>query len=108
MQERGYTYDQDIALANLSLLKEEHESRLIKTLSRFPEVILTAARNYEPHLIAFYLRDIATDFHAYYNSHQFLVEDAGLRQSRIGLVLATRQVLQNGLSILGVSAPEEM
>ena len=108
MQERGYSYDRETGLANLSLLKEPHESDLIKTLSRYPEVILAAARNYEPHLIAFYLRDVATDFHAYYNSHQFLVEEAELRQCRVSLILATRQVLQNGLAILGVSAPEEM
>ena len=108
MRERDYNYDRETAFANLSLLKENHELKLMKTLSRYPEVILAAAGNYEPHLVAFYLRDIATDFHAYYNSHQLLVKDVELRQSRISLILATRQVLQNGLSILGVSAPEEM
>ena len=71
-------------------------------------MILTAARGCEPHLIAFYLRDLATDFHTYYNSHQFLVEEQGLRQSRLGLILAVRQVIKNGLKLLGVSAPEEM
>ena len=108
MRERGYDYDQDSALENLSLLAESHELAIMKSLSRYPEVILSAATGHDPHLIAFYLRDLATEFHTYYNSHQFLVEETALRQSRISLILAVRQVIRNGLTLLGVSAPEEM
>lgn len=108
MLERGYEFDQDAMIANIALLVESHEQSILRSLSRYPEVILTAARGCEPHLIAFYLRDLATDFHTYYNSHQFLVEEQGLRQSRLGLILAVRQVIKNGLKLLGVSAPEEM
>ena len=81
---------------------------MLSTLSRYPEVILDAARLYEPHLIGFYLREVANDFHAYYNSHQFLVDEAALRQARVCLILAVRQVIRNGLTLLGVSAPGEM
>jgi arginyl-tRNA synthetase len=108
MSERGYEFDQDVATANLALLVESHEQSILRSLSRYPEVALAAARGCEPHMIAFYLRDLATDFHTYYNSHQFLVEEEGLRQCRLGLVLAVRQVIKNGLTLLGVSAPEEM
>ena len=108
MQERGLMYNRDEALKNLSGLAEEHETNLLRNLSKFPEIILAAAERYEPHQIGFYLRDVANDFHSYYNSHQFLIEDDTLRQARISLILATRQVIQNGLKILGVSAPEKM
>ncbi|MEX2524630.1 MAG: arginine--tRNA ligase [Gammaproteobacteria bacterium] len=108
MQERGYSYDQATAFDNLHLLTEAHEQATLKALSRYPEIMESAARNHEPHLIAFYLKDLATEFHTYYNSHQFLVDEDALRQSRISLILAVRQVIQNGLAILGVSAPEEM
>ena len=108
MLERGYEFDQGAAVANLPLLAESHEQAILRSLSRYPEVTLAAARGCEPHLIAFYLRDLATEFHTYYNSHQFLVEEPGLRQSRIALILAVRQVIKNGLALLGVSAPEEM
>jgi arginyl-tRNA synthetase len=67
-----------------------------------------AALNEEPHLLTHYLRELANDFHTYYNAHQFLVPDEGLRDARIKLILAARQVLSNGLGLLGVSAPESM
>lgn len=108
MQERGYSYDEDAAFRNLELLTESHEQATLKSLARYPDVIESAARNHEPHLIAFYLKDLATEFHTYYNSHQFLVDEEALRQSRISLILAVRRVIRNGLAILGVSAPEEM
>jgi len=74
-----------------------------------PGVILeTAALNHEPHLLTHYLRELATDFHTYYNAHQFLVDSAGLRDARLSLILAVRQVIANGLGLLGVSAPESM
>ena len=62
----------------------------------------------EPHQLAHYLRDLAGDFHTYYNAHKFIVDDAGLRNARLNLIAATRQVLENGLKLLGVSAPERM
>ena len=93
---------------NLERLSEAHEQALLKTLSRYPEVIETAASNEEPHQLSHYLRELANEFHTYYNAHQFLVTDAALRDARIKLILAVRQVLRNGLNLLGVSAPERM
>jgi len=93
---------------NLDRLVETHEADLLKSLSRYPEVVEAAATNEEPHLLTHYLRELANDFHTYYNAHQFLVDDADLRDARIKLILATREVLRNGLNLLGVSAPEQM
>ena len=73
-----------------------------------PEIIESAALGHEPHQVAYYLREVATDFHTYYNHHTFLVEEPGLRNARLNLIDATRQVLANGLGLLGVSAPERM
>ena len=92
----------------LNLLTEDHETQLMRTISRFPETIDSAARLYAPHLLAHYLHALATDLHAYYNAHQFLVEDENLRNARLNLVQATRLVLAKGLGLLGVSAPGEM
>jgi arginyl-tRNA synthetase len=94
--------------ANLERLSEEHELQLLKSLSRYPEVVELSAINEEPHQLSHYLRDLANDFHTYYNAHQFLVEDEGLRDARIKLILAVRQALRNGLNLLGVAAPESM
>ena len=93
---------------NLQLLTEDHEIALLKQLSRYPEVVETAALNEEPHQLTHYLRELANDFHSYYNSSQFLVEDDKLRDARIKLILAVREVLRNGLNLIGVSAPEQM
>ena len=95
-------------MTNLERLSETHELDLLKSLSRYPEVVETAAGNEEPHQLTNYLRELANDFHTYYNAHQFLVEDVTLRDARIKLILATREVLRNGLNLLGVSAPEQM
>ena len=84
------------------------EQALLNALSTFPDVIQNAASELSPHLMAFYLRDLAADFHAFYNSERVLVEDAGLRASRLLLLAATAQVLRRGLSLLGVSAPTRM
>ncbi len=94
--------------ANLERLTEGHELQLLKTLSRYPEVVELSATNQEPHQLSHYLRDLANDFHTYYNAHQFLVDDEELRDARIKLILAVRQTLRNGLNLLGVSAPESM
>ncbi|MGB5834390.1 MAG: arginine--tRNA ligase [Thiohalocapsa sp.] len=93
---------------NLDRLAEDHEQTLLKTLSRYSEVVETAALNEEPHQLTNYLRELANDFHTYYNAHQFLVEDTALRDARIKLILAVRQVLRNGLGLIGVSAPDQM
>jgi arginyl-tRNA synthetase len=92
----------------LNLLTEDHEFQLMRTISKFPEVIDSAARLRAPHALAYYLHSLATDLHSYYNAHQFLVEDENLRNARLNLVLATKIVLSKGLGMLGVSAPEEM
>ncbi len=94
--------------ANLTRLDNAHEQALIKHLSRFPEQVESAARRREPHLVVNYLRDLANHFHSWYNAHQFIVDDAELRDARIALASATGQVLRNGLSLMGVSAPQRM
>jgi arginyl-tRNA synthetase len=95
-------------MTHLDCLVESHELDLLKILSRYPEVVEAAALNHEPHQLTHYLRELATAFHTYYNAHQFLVDDAALRDARIKLILAVREVLRNGLNLLGVSAPEQM
>nr|WP_225562899.1 arginine--tRNA ligase [Rhodanobacter sp. DHG33] len=106
--EKGFTLDQDNGLKQLARLDNEHEQVLLTELSRYPEVVEAAAANLEPHLLAVWLRELANAFHTYYNSHQFLVEDKDLRDARLALVVATRQVLRNGLDLLGLGAPESM
>ena len=96
------------ARISLEKLTQPHELMIMKTLLRYPEVIQAAAGNYEPHQICFYLSDLANEFHSYYNSHQFIVDDTGVRNARISLILAVRQVIKNGLGILGVTAPDKM
>lgn len=108
LKEKGLARDAARGHAALERLTETHEQALMATLARYPEVIETAALAHEPHQIAYYLRDLANDFHTYYNAHTFLVDDAGLRDARLNLIDATRQVLANGLHLLGVSAPESM
>jgi arginyl-tRNA synthetase len=92
----------------LALLSTDHEQTLLKELSRYPEVVESAAAAFEPHQIAYYARDLATAFHTYYNAHTFLVDDVALRNARLSLVYATRHVLRGSLKMLGVSAPEAM
>jgi arginyl-tRNA synthetase len=106
--ERGMEVEPSAGAANLELLQAEHEQALLKTLSRYPEVVEQAAVGEEPHQLVHHLRELANDFHTYYNAHQFLVENAALRDARIKLILAARQVLRSGLNLLGVSAPESM
>ncbi|MEJ2090514.1 MAG: DALR anticodon-binding domain-containing protein, partial [Gammaproteobacteria bacterium] len=105
---RGQGFDPEQSAVDAAELDESHEVALLRTLSRYPEVIDSAASELEPHQLAYFLRELANDLHTYYNAHQFLVDDATLRGARLALVAATRQVLANGLAILGVSAPEEM
>jgi len=108
LDEKGYSHDTQNGLDNLDNLSEQHEQAIMTTLSKFAELIEKAALNHEPHQLAHYLRELANDFHTYYNAHQFIVEDEPMRNARLCLIKATKQVLQNGLGLLGVSAPEEM
>jgi arginyl-tRNA synthetase len=108
LADRGLTYDAELARRHLDRLTEAQESALLKTMSRYPEVVQLAAVNRAPHALVHYLRDLANDFHTYYNAHQFIVEDPGLRSARLMLVQALQQVVRNGLGLLGVSAPDSM
>ncbi|PLA75220.1 arginine--tRNA ligase [Hydrogenovibrio sp. SC-1] len=107
-EEKGAAVDIQQGLANLSLLTDEVETDLATLLAQYPDIVSRAALAYEPHQIAYYLKALAQGLHSYYNASQFIVEEAGLRHARLTLVLAVRQVLQNGLQVLGVSAPEKM
>ena len=106
--EKGFAVDLVNGQAHLSRLDNEHEQILLTELSKYPEMVENAAANLEPQLLAAWLRELANAFHTYYNSHQFLVEDKDVRDARVALVIATRQVLKNGLDLLGLSAPESM
>ncbi|MDP2826211.1 MAG: arginine--tRNA ligase [Sulfuritalea sp.] len=97
-----------LAGAALAPLQHEREYALCARLAEFPEMIQQAARDYAPHALAFYLKDLAGDFHSWYNAERVLVDDRATREARLALALATRQVLQNGLSLLGVSQPVSM
>jgi arginyl-tRNA synthetase len=108
LTDKGFSYDAENGQRSLARLSEPHEQTLMVELSRLPEMIEIAARNLEPHLLAQYLREVATAFHTWYDSHQFLVDDKDLRDARLTLSRAARQVLRNGLALLGVSAPESM
>ncbi|MFV5212541.1 arginine--tRNA ligase [Azonexus caeni] len=97
-----------LAEADLSLLANPRELAIANQLGQFREVIESAARDLAPHMIAFYLKDLAGEFHGWYNAERMLVDDAALRDARVALAAAVRQVIRNGLAILGVSCPESM
>ena len=94
--------------SDVSLLDNEYEAALLQRLIDYPQVIEYAAQELAPHLIAFYLKDLAADFHSYYNASRFLVEDEKVKLARLTLIAAVAQVIHNGLGLLGVSAPEKM
>ncbi len=98
----------ELVNADLSPLVESLEPQLLQRLMDYPDQIEGAARELAPHLLAFYLKDLAGEFHSYYNSTRFLVEDERVKLARLALAAAVRQVLRNGLEILGVNAPERM
>jgi arginyl-tRNA synthetase len=106
LSSRGLAHD--AAAAELALLTNVHEQAVITALSKYPEVVQHAALNRAPHALVHFLRDLANTLHTYYNAEQFIVEDAGLRNARLTLVLAVQTVIRNGLGLLGVSAPETM
>ncbi|MEF8793318.1 arginine--tRNA ligase [Thiohalorhabdus sp.] len=99
---------EELAGADTTLLAEAKEARLLRQLQRYPETVAMAAGGREPHRVARYLQELASEFHTFYNSHRVLIDDAELMRARLALVEAVRQVLANGLGLLGVAAPERM
>ncbi|MGZ8172721.1 MULTISPECIES: arginine--tRNA ligase [Methylobacter] len=108
LDEKNWERNLPLGMENLALLTEEHETNLLGTLARYPEVLERAALQYEPHQLIQYLRELANEFHTYYNAHQFLVEDAKIRNARLNLICAVKQILANGLSLLNINTPEAM
>jgi arginyl-tRNA synthetase len=98
----------ELRAVDLSPLNSPYEEALLRRLADFPDELAQAARELAPHLVTFYLRELAAEFHSYYNAEQFLVDDKRLRAARLALVVAVGQVIRNGLDVLGVSAPEKM
>ena len=108
LEERGLPFDRDAGLAQPIDPADAPLRDLLIDLARYPEIVEVAGRDLEPHQIAGYLVELAQAFQSYYNDHQFLVDDADVRNARLALALAVRQVLANGLGLLGVHAPEKM
>jgi len=108
LAEKNMTHDVEAGHENLERLTESHETDLAIQISKYPEVVEKAAINAEPHLLVHYLRELANQFHTYYNAHQFIVDDDAIRNARLNLISAVSQVIHNGLKLLGVSAPESM
>lgn len=108
LSEKELKHDIENGSQNLHLLTEKHETELISKLDAYSDIVHKSAFNAEPHLLVHYLRELATLLHSYYNAHQFINDDANLHDARFNLIIATKQVLHNGLTLLGVSAPEKM
>jgi len=97
-----------LADADLSPLTSPYEETLLRRIADFPGELAAAARDAAPHQVTFYLKDLAQEFHSYYNAERFLVDDGKLKRARLALAVATGQVLRNGLAVLGISAPSTM
>jgi len=108
LDEKNLTYEKNSGNKNLTLLKSMKEKNIMSLLSRYPETLELSANNRAPHNLAQYLRDLATEFHSYYNDSTFIVDESNIRNARLTLIKATQIVLYNGLKLLGVSAPEIM
>ena len=108
LAEAGLPWNRKAALERLPALDNDEEQELLRCLARYPETVARAARDAEPHAVANYLREIAGLFHGFYNAHKVIVEDEALRDARVALAEAVRQVIANGLGLLGVGAPERM
>ena len=108
LETRGIAWAADAARVHLQHLTEEPEQALMQRLTRYPEIVELAARQRAPQHIVHYLRDLAQEFHAYYNAYRFLTDDNELRDARVFLINAAQQVLRNGLALVGVSAPQTM
>jgi arginyl-tRNA synthetase len=94
--------------ADLSPLQSPQAHALMLALAKYPEMLTSAATDFAPHDVTFYLRDLASQYHSYYDAERILVDDEAVKQARLALVAATAQVLRNGLKVLGVSAPQKM
>ncbi|HEX4377032.1 MAG TPA: arginine--tRNA ligase [Steroidobacteraceae bacterium] len=105
---RELSYDETQALQSLALLNSAHEQAVLKELARYPEIIAQAATARTPHTVVHYLRELANSFHTWYNASTFIVEEAPLRNARLALALGVRQVLRNGLALMGICAPDSM
>jgi len=111
LRQAGLTFDdarRSLRGADVSPLDSRHETPLLRRLEDFPDEIAAAAREFAPHQLTFYLKDLAQEFHSYYNAERFLVDDARLRNARLALIVAVGQVLRNGLTLLGIGAPDAM
>ncbi len=108
LEEQGLSWNEADGLVALDQLGEDHEKAIMKRLAQFPEVVQNAADRSEPHTVATYLRELSAEFHTWYNAHKMLVEEQNLRDARLSLCVAVRQVIANGLDLLGVSAPDTM
>ena len=109
-KEKGFSVPtaDEVAQMDLGALSDKNAQALIARISEFPETLSVAAKECAPHTLCFYLKDLAGDFHAFYNAERVLVDDDKTRNARLALLLAARQVLRNGLDLLGISAPEKM
>lgn len=108
LREQGLSWSETDSMGTLNRLDNEAEKAIMARLDQFPEMVLAAAHKAEPHAVANYLKDLAAEFHTWYNGHKMLIDDSALRDARLSLCFATRQVLANGLTLLGVTAPEAM
>ncbi len=108
LKEKAGQFNEECGLENLNVLTEEAEQALLNSLNRYSQTLALAARDKAPHQVAYYLRELATEFHSYYNNYPFILDDEILRNARLTLITAVKQVLKNGLCLLGVSAPEAM
>ena len=108
LAEKSLTYERAAGIAGFGKLIESHEKALMRSLSRYPEIIELAANNRAPQHLVHYMRDLANELHSYYNAHTFIVNDDALRNARLALIDATRSVIASGLAIIGVSAPDSM
>ncbi len=108
LSEKQLKHDVENGFLNLNLLTEKHETSLISKLDAYTDIVQKAAFNAQPHLLVHYLRELATLLHSYYNAHQFINDDRNLHDARFNLIIATKQILFNGLTLLGVSAPVKM
>jgi arginyl-tRNA synthetase len=108
LTEKQFVHDLENGAEHLNLLTEKHETELISKLDAYTDILHKSAFDAEPHLLVHYLRELANLLHSYYNAHQFIIEDNNLRDARFNLICATKQILNNGLTLLGVNAPTKM
>lgn len=106
--EKGLDFNIETAQQDLSALTQEAEQKILKQLAKYPEQVITAAHKREPHHIVSYVRELAQNFHSWYNGSQFLVDEVAVRNARLTLAVAVQQVIKNALDIIGVAAPEKM